>query len=306
MTSRTSPSSLCLASIASTASTRSGSPAVFERDDAHAGLVEAQIEQRVVELAEGADGPGRAPAFASSSGVCGSAPSGARSVSVAVRRRVVELDDRHVAALGAERARASPGCASARAACCARPSRRGGASRRPRSPSCRAPRRRGPTRRARLPRTPSATVENDVGQIAPDLALVDQAREPAGAGEHAEQRRLGQADGARSVVRRARSRRTRRRARSRRPRRCPRARRALAMPRLGAHLLEVEARLVRELAEVDLEAVGAAAQHVDVGAGAEDAVLAAGEDERPSPRGARSAGAAARRPARCRRRGRTS
>jgi hypothetical protein len=47
---------------------------------------------------------------------------------------------------------------------------------------------------ARLPRRPSAVVREHVGAIAADLALVDQAGEAAGAGEHAEQRDLGQAD----------------------------------------------------------------------------------------------------------------
>src|SRR5205807_2003398 len=39
-----------------------------------------------------------------------------------------------------------------------------------------------------------------VGEVAPDLALVDEARQPARSGQDAEQRHLGQADGARSVV----------------------------------------------------------------------------------------------------------
>ena len=40
----------------------------------------------------------------------------------------------------------------------------------------------------------------DVGEVAAHLALVDDAREAAGAGQHAEQRRLGQADRAGAVV----------------------------------------------------------------------------------------------------------
>ena len=39
-----------------------------------------------------------------------------------------------------------------------------------------------------------------VGEVAADLALVDEAREAAGAGEHGEERRLGQAHRARAVV----------------------------------------------------------------------------------------------------------
>ena len=113
-----------------------------------------------------------------------------------------------------------------------------------------------------------------VGEVAPDLALVDQAGEPARPGQHAEERRLGEADradavvdeddlvaGERQLVPAARGRAV--------------ERGEVVLPALGAHLLEVEARLVGELAEVDLEARGVlAAQHVDVGAGAEDAVLA--------------------------------
>ncbi len=136
----------------------------LERDDADARLVEAQIEQRVVELAEGAERPRVGARFASSSGVCGSAPSGARTVSVAVRARRVELD---VDVLVPSRRGASASerlelhGVNGRRFDCARPC----ASRRRFTALlelrlARAPRRRGPTRRARLPRTPSARVEN--------------------------------------------------------------------------------------------------------------------------------------------------
>ena len=53
--------------------------------------------------------------------------------------------------------------------------------------------------------------------------------------------------------------------------------------------------LVGELAEVDLVGVGRARQHLDVGAGAEHLVEAAGDDDRRAPRGARSAAAGRRR-----------
>src|SRR5439155_16883301 len=50
--------------------------------------------------------------------------------------------------------------------------------------------------------------------------------------------------------------------------------------RAFAELFEPEARFVGELAEVDLERVRGAAEHVDVRARAEDAVLRAADDER--------------------------
>ena len=46
-------------------------------------------------------------------------------------------------------------------------------------------------------------------------------------------------------------------------------------------VLDREPRLVGVLAEVDLERVGRAGQHVDVGAGAEDLLVAAGDHARP-------------------------
>ena len=52
------------------------------------------------------------------------------------------------------------------------------------------------------------------------------------------------------------------------------------MPLLRAHVFHAEARLVGELAEVHLEGVARAAEHEDVGAGAEDARLEAGQHDR--------------------------
>ena len=51
------------------------------------------------------------------------------------------------------------------------------------------------------------------------------------------------------------------------------------MPGVRAGVLHREARLVGELAEVDLPGVARAAQHEDVGAGAEDPLLEAGDDD---------------------------
>jgi hypothetical protein len=116
-----------------------------------------------------------------------------------------------------------------------------------------------------------------VGPVAADLALVADPGEAAGAGQHAEQRDFGQADrraavvdehdlvaGERELVAAA-------------------ARDAVAGGEVllvggGRGVFDREPRLVGELAEVDLEGVRARREHHDVGAGAEDAVLAARDD----------------------------
>ena len=51
------------------------------------------------------------------------------------------------------------------------------------------------------------------------------------------------------------------------------------MPRVRAGVFDGQPRLVGELAEVDLPRVRRAAQHEDVGAGAEDAFLQARDDD---------------------------
>ena len=56
------------------------------------------------------------------------------------------------------------------------------------------------------------------------------------------------------------------------------ARGEVALARVRAGVLEGEAGLVGELAEVDLEGVRRRREHVDVGAGAEDAIAARGDD----------------------------
>ena len=225
VTSRTRPSSLCFASIASTASTALGVAARLQRDDADAGLVEAQIEQRVVELAPRADGPrARRPPSASSSGVCGSAPVGrahGERRRARLRRRASSVD---VAALGARAARASPASHGRRLL-------------RATIASSAALHRRVELRFLRGRLVDEVPLDGalaahalghggeHVGQVAPDLALVDEAREPAGARE-ARRAAAPRASSPRSTRRRrGRSRRTRSRARSRRPTPCPRARR---------------------------------------------------------------------------------
>ena len=144
----------------------------------------------------------------------------------------------------------------------------------------------------------------DVGVVMAHMALVGQPRQAAGAGQHAEQRHLGQADRGGAVVDQddlvaGRG-------------ELVAAAGAGAVHRgeeletaVAARVLEAVARLVGELAEVHLPRVAALAEHEDVGAGAEHAVAAAGQDHACAPRGARSGCAAPRRSARCRRRGRS-
>ena len=114
----------------------------------------------------------------------------------------------------------------------------------------------------------------DVGQVAPHLALVGHARQAAGAGQHAEQGNFGQAHGGGAVV----------------DHRDPVAGQRQLVAAAGAgpghggerlqafvarRILQAVARLVGELAEVHLPGVGGQAQHVDVGAGAPDLFLGA-------------------------------
>ena len=81
-------------------------------------------------------------------------------------------------------------------------------------------------------------------------------------------------------------------------------RRQPALAGIRAGVLDGEARLVGELAEVHLVAVRGLGEHADVGAGAEHALLAGAQHHAARPRDVRSAGAAPHRPARYRRRGR--
>jgi hypothetical protein len=109
------------------------------------------------------------------------------------------------------------------------------------------------------------------------VALVDDAGQAARAGQHAEQRRLRQAHrripivheedfvaGQRELVAAARADAVERGEK--------------LEARMPAGILHRETRLVRELAEVHFRAVGRAAQHHDVGAGAEDALFERADD----------------------------
>ncbi len=139
-----------------------------------------------------------------------------------------------------------------------------------------------PLDRARAPDALGGGRE-EVGVVAPYPALVDQAGEAAGAGQHAEQGHLRQRHGGRAVVDQhdlvagecqlvAAT----------RGGAVQRAERADA--RLPRQLLQMEPRLVGELAEVHLEGVRALAEHEDVGAGREQPVAGRGDDERADPR----------------------
>ena len=113
----------------------------------------------------------------------------------------------------------------------------------------------------------------DVREVAPHLALVGQSREPAGAGQDREQRRLRQRDGRAPVVHQHDV-----VGRKRQLVAAPRAaavdRRKVDLARMVAGVLDGEPGLVGELAEIDFMAVARPAQHADVGTGAEHVVLA--------------------------------
>ncbi|MPM77318.1 hypothetical protein SDC9_124321 [bioreactor metagenome] len=118
----------------------------------------------------------------------------------------------------------------------------------------------------------------DVGQIVAHVALVGHAGESAGAGQHAQQRHLRQRDGRRAVVDQH----------DVVAGQCQLIAAASAgtvyrgdelQPVVARAVFHAVARLVGELAEVHLPGVRRHTQHEDVGARAEDAVLAAGDDD---------------------------
>jgi hypothetical protein len=129
-----------------------------------------------------------------------------------------------------------------------------------------------------LPLDALGEAREDVGEVATHVALVDDAREPARPRQHAEERHLGEADRRVAVVLEEDL-----VARGGELVAPARARAAHGADGLDARrrggVLEGEPRLVRELAEVHLERVRRRAEHEDVGARAEDAVLPARDEE---------------------------
>ena len=119
----------------------------------------------------------------------------------------------------------------------------------------------------------------DVGEVVANAPLVGQPRQAAGARQHAEQRHFGQADRAAAVVDEddlvAGEREFVAAAGARAVDRGDEL-----QPVVARAVLDAVARLVGELAEVHLPRVARDAEHEDVGAGAEDAVLGAGDDDR--------------------------
>ena len=111
----------------------------------------------------------------------------------------------------------------------------------------------------------------EIGVVAPHHPLVDQPRQAAGAGQHGEQRQLGQRHRARAVVGQqdlvAGQRQLVAAAGGDAVDRAD-----VALAGMLGRVLDGQTRLVGELAEVHLVVVGAETKHVDVGAGAEDAV----------------------------------
>src|SRR5204863_5730547 len=119
----------------------------------------------------------------------------------------------------------------------------------------------------------------EISEVAAHTALVDDARQATGAGQHAKQRRLRQADGRIAIVDEknvvARERQLVAAAGANAV-----ERREKTQSRLRAGVFEGEPRLVGVFAEVDLPAVARLAQHHDVRAGAEHAILEAGDYDR--------------------------
>ena len=117
-------------------------------------------------------------------------------------------------------------------------------------------------------------VQNASAQVAAHLALVGDAREPAGARQHRQQRQLGQRHGRVAVVGQHDVVGGQRQLVAAAGRRAADRRTDTSGPSCALASSMRVARLVGELAEVDLVRVGGAGQHADVGAGAEHAVLA--------------------------------
>ena len=284
VTSRTSQSLACSARTASTARTAAGSPCVAERPRAELQRVGPQVQDRVVQRAAQRERPPRS-AGRGDAGRVGRLRIGRRvqreggDPLLAVERDLeVRVGDAVIADRAVQRRQRDP--------------RRAG----------RAIRRRGALLRDctgagqqlaggddlvdEAPCDRAAALDplgdraQHVGVVAAHPALVDQTGEATGARQHAEQGNLGQRDGGAAVVDEqqhvARQGELVAAARTGAVDRCdPR------LARVRRRVLDAVARLVGELAEVHLPGMAGRRQHLDVGAGAEHAVLAAGDDHRP-------------------------
>lgn len=117
----------------------------------------------------------------------------------------------------------------------------------------------------------------NVGEIPADFTLVHQAGEAAGAGEHAEQRDFGQTHGRGAVVHQVDL------FAGQRQFIAATGSRAVAggdpVLAVAAGVLDGKPRFIGELAEVHFKGVAGGRQHVDVGAGGEDALVSTGEDD---------------------------
>ncbi len=184
---------------------------VREQHEAHRRVVEAEVEQRVVELAERAERPqvrARRRIPAASVGTSPFAPVAVAAEHADLRGRRGAVDrQRHVAVVAVDVARrGAPRLerrASRRAPPCPASPPRGSPARSRTAWSKRLLRDRSideaPLLRALAAHALGQGREH-VGEVAPHLALVHEPGEPAGAREHREQRRLRERDGAAAVV----------------------------------------------------------------------------------------------------------
>ena len=255
----------------------------LEHPRAELGLVESQVEHGVVELAdEGQDpcaGPGgdelvgrrRLSAARTGDGEHGrSEPTVELDVQVGILDRVAlggsldgrELDPR--GAVGTVRG-GGPGGRPFGDQVVEGAARRGGVDQAPRH------------RLGGL--EPFGAGGEDVGEIAADVTLVDEPCQPSGAGQHGEQRHLGERHGGRPIVDHddlvaGEGELVATAGRGAVDGGDPR------LPGVGRGVLDAVARLVGELAEVDLVGVRRAGEHLDVGPRGEHVVDPAGYHDR--------------------------
>ena len=298
------------ASVSSTASTRAGSPSVLTTIVPISGSLIRRRSSASSSSRNARSGQKRSPAAMMPRALMAATRSGARTVSVATRlsRSMSSVDGtssepRSSVDLGIERPKRDAWACAGRSDIARELLR----ARRPTRSlnwlvGYTASTRRHST--ARLPLIPSATVPKKSARSRRTLRLSTTRVSPPVPGQDSKQRRFRQADSGVSVVHEEDL--------VAGERQLVSAARADAVDRgqeldagMLARVLDREPGFVRELAEVHLPRMRRSAQHEDVRAGAEDALLEAGDDDRVQLPDARSAGAGPRQPARCRRRDRT-